>query len=191
MNTAASLTLIGSVLVVLLLTGSSLVVKPGRMELTKLDGRVEGLSEQLKNSISRLADIRGRSGEVKAVLTGVEGQVCTRMDLLPTLDRIPDMVKSIIDSGSGLGLEFVSVMPVHDNMFSQRLEVCSINGRALYELPVQVRVRGRYRQLAQYLEALGGLQYSGRIDEVELTRHELAKSPGLLEMTVQLKILYL
>jgi len=191
MNPKVVLTMTGVVLAVILLAGPTFIIKPSRQKLEQLHKQVDTLSDRIRTLTVRLVDIRRRSEAGQVELTQVQEQLIRQMDLLPTLEDIPELFQSIINRGAGLGLEFVSILPVHDRMFTDQLLVSSVSGRALCELPVQLRVRGRYRQLAEYLEVLGGLQYYSRINEVYLKRKERTEIPGLLEMTVNLNILYL
>ena len=191
MNTRVALPLMSTMLVVILLVCPPLVIKPRQQELVQLQKDVETLSGQIRRSTLRLMDIRRRSAPVQAELSKVREQLNRDLDLLPTLDDLPEVVKSIIDRGAGLALEFVSIVPVNDKIFDDPLVVSAVNGRLLYELPVQIQVRGHYRRLAQYLETLRELPYYSRIEEVDLKLKERPENPDLLEMTAHLNILYM
>ncbi len=191
MNPRVALTLICALLALFLLVGPLFFIQPKREVLIRLRLQVESLNTQIKNLTTRLVDIRSRTDRVQAGLTKVQNQLRQQLDLLPIPEDISEVAKGIIDQGAGLGLEFVSVLPVHEKVFKDRLVVSSVKGRKLYELPIQVMVRGRYRQLAKYLEALRDLPYYSHINEVEMKRKERPGNPCLLEMTVHLRILYL
>jgi len=191
MNSKVSLTLICAFLVLFLAIGFLFFIQPKRQELIRLRWQVDDLNTRIKKLTGRLVDIRRRADVVQVRLAKAQDKLSRQVDLLPILEDISELAKDIIDQGAGLGLEFVSVLPLHENMFMDRLVVSSVNGRKLYELPVQVLVRGRYRQLAKYLEDLRDLPYYSHINEVELKRKERPGSPGLLEMTVHLRIFYL
>jgi Tfp pilus assembly protein PilO len=186
-----SLTLIGIVLASILIVAPNFIIEPVRQKMVQMHAQVETLSTQIKTLTVRMVDIRRRSDKAQAELTQIQEQLHQQMDQLPALENISELAKSIIDRGAGLGLEFVSVLPVYDKMFTDQLVISSVSGRKLHELPVQIQVRGRYRELAQYLEALRDLRYYSRIDEVDIRLKERLESQGFLEMTVHLKILYL
>jgi Tfp pilus assembly protein PilO len=185
------LTSIGIVLALILIAGSNLLIKPARHRMVQINTQLETLSNQIKLLTTRLVNIRQRSDEVQAELAQIQEQLRQNVDQLPALGNISELAKSIIDRGEGLGLEFVSILPVYDKLFTGQLVVSSVSGRKLYELPIQIQVRGQYRALAQYLEALRDIHYCSHIDEVDLKLKERPGTAGILEMTIHLKILYL
>lgn len=191
MTPRIALILIGIVLALILIVAPNLLIKPVRQKMVQMNAQVEALSTQIKILTTRLVDIRRGSDKAQAELTQIQEQLRQQMDQLPALGNISELAKSIIDRGAGLGLEFVSVLPVYDKMFTGQFVVSSVSGRKLHEIPVQIQVRGRYRELAQYLEALRDIHCYSRIDEVDLRLKGGLGTAGFLEMTVQLKILYL
>ncbi|RTZ97733.1 MAG: protein PilO [Deltaproteobacteria bacterium] len=139
--------------------------KPRQESITKLKTGLTKLDRRLKVLKSRAA----QKEKFEKELAEAERSFKLAMKALPDKKEIPSLMRNISQSGVDVGLEILLFAPKPEQI------------KNFYaEIPVQMKVKGGYHNVAQFFEAVAGLPRIVNIKDITMAS---AKAGEALETT--------
>lgn len=139
--------------------------KPNQEKIARLETGLTGLKERLRVLKSKASQLE----KFKKELAEAERSLKLAMQALPDKKEIPTLLKNISKSGDNAGLEILLFAPKPEQL------------RNFYaEIPVQMKVKGGYHDMAQFFETVARLPRIVNIKDITLA---YKKSGEPLEMS--------
>jgi type IV pilus assembly protein PilO len=129
--------------------------KPKFEKIDKLKTQLESLEEKLVVAKKNAADLK----KFQQMMKEAEVQFKTAMRALPEKEEIPSLLTSISKSGQDVGLEFL--------LFEPKSE---IRKEFYAEIPVAMKVRGGYHDLAIFFDKVARLSRIVNIKNISMGR---------------------
>ncbi len=113
-----------------------------RNELKQLTARRDSL--QIKVREAELAKVK--LNEIQEIITNLESDLAKVAKMLPGESEIQSLIQQISTFGTKVGLKFLLLQPGEPTSKEDHLEI-----------PVQIKVTGKYHQLGRFLSNIGNL----------------------------------
>jgi type IV pilus assembly protein PilO len=127
---------------------------PQYEEISQLDEKLQGLEKKLATAKVNAAEL----GKFQAKMQEAEAQFKIAMRALPENQEIPSLLTSISKSGQDVGLEFLLFEPKPETP------------QGFYaEIPVAMRLRGDYHNLAVFFDKVARLSRIVNINNISVT----------------------
>lgn len=118
------------------------VIKEKQGELERATAQETTLKQQFEAKAFQVANLP----ELRQQMTDMEAQFGALLRQLPSDTEVPGLLEDITSTGVGAGLEFDSI-----NLQPE------IQREYYIELPIQIRVRGSYHELGNFVSGVAGL----------------------------------
>lgn len=130
---------------------------PRTEEIDRLSKDIAGLKQKIQQAKIRVKNLE----KFKAEEVKVDAQLKEALLLLPRKKEIPTLLKTITDLGIESNLEF--------NLFSPQKE---ISKDFYFEIPVSIRVTGKYFDVAVFFDKVGRMKRIVNIFDVSMKPKE-------------------
>lgn len=127
---------------------------PQYEEISQLDEKLQGLEKKLATAKVNAAEL----GKFQAKMQEAEAQFKIAMRALPENQEIPSLLTSISKSGQEVGLEFLLFEPKPETPHGFYAEI-----------PVAMRLRGDYHNLAVFFDKVARLSRIVNINNIRVT----------------------
>lgn len=127
--------------------------QPYTEELAQLQQQIKTKREEL----AKYEKIAAQRDTFKAQVAALEAELLTLLKLLPESKEIPDLIRQMSDLGVRTGLQINLIRPQPE----QRKEFYA-------EVPITVRVKGRYHAAGRFFEALARLPRVISVSDVQI-----------------------
>lgn len=134
-----------------------LLYKPKLAQISALKKQLETLEQKLAVAKKNAADLK----KFQKMMAEAEVQFKTAMRALPEKEEIPSLLTSISRSGQDVGLEFL--------LFEPKSE---IRKEFYAEIPVAMKVKGGYHDLAVFFDKVARLSRIVNIKNIEMGREK-------------------
>ncbi len=142
---------------------------PKTEEITKLKGDISNLEKEIKKAefkVKRLPEVKAQYEEMKREFERLKKQ-------LPEEKEVSDLLKHVSDLGIETGLKVLLWKPMSRITHSSGL---------VYEIPVNVSMRGYYHNLGVFFSKLTGLKRVVNIKNISLGGAAPEKSQALINI---------
>ncbi len=144
-------------------------IKDRYMQLESIQAKETQLKQQYESKAFQVANLPA----YKLQMVEMEESFGALLKQLPTDTEVPGLLEDISATGTGTGLEIQSI--------TLRPEV----SREFYvELPLEVKVRGGYHELATFVSGVAGLPRIVTLHDFSISS---GKGVGALDMTIEAK----
>lgn len=130
---------------------------PKNDEIKKLTSKLEKLDKDLREAKQKASKLKQFREEMKAV----EREFALAKKALPESEEIPTLLTNISRSGQEAGLEFLLFQPKKD-----------IEKDFYAEIPVEIKVAGRYHNVAIFFDKLARLSRIVNITDFSITKSD-------------------
>jgi type IV pilus assembly protein PilO len=135
--------------------------------------QVRSQEQELKNTLAAKQKKAANLEEYKQLLQEMEKAFGDLVRQLPNKAEVPELLVDVSQTGLGAGLEFELFQPQEE-----------IKKEFYAELPIKIRVTGKYEQLGNFVSGLAALPRIVTVHDVTI---EPIKDSGKLSMSALLK----
>lgn len=178
------------VILAVLAAGWFLLVAPRHSEAATLKGKTatqENANAVLRQRLAQLVAQEAELPRQRALLAEMTTKI-------PETPALPSLVRALTDAGKKAGVDLSSMSPAVPVAVAPGLvaapaagTVASPTGQSLYQVPLNLEVKGGYFELEQFFNHLEGLQRSLLVSGFTVAPGADAEgvSPGDLTVTIQ------
>ena len=152
----------------LLLVGFWLAVIGGQnTEIERLDSKLAGIRKEIRDNTAHAKKL----GKLKEKIAKLDAELLVASQMLPTEKEIPNLLEQISNLGTQFGLAF--------DTFQPRAEILKDH---YAEVPVQIKVTGKFHNTLMFFDAISQLQRIVAIKNISMKQDAKIES-GHIEMS--------